>query len=316
MRKNILIILVTLAYHFLNPTIAKSQEVQSKVWLDTTHILIGDQVNLNLEIKSIPQTRIVFPELRDSIGKLEIVNVSPIDTQKLENGYLLKRRYTLTCFDSGEFIVPSLMFLYQKQNISTLSTLSTDSLYLRVSSVPVDTTKDIKDIKNIVEFPRSFWDYLPYIAGILLFLAIAYLAYYLIRRRKRSELPIELRVPPHVLALEALKQLDSEKLWQKGQIKEFHIRLSEIVRTYIERRFKIPALEMITSEIVSALKLNEITEPQLIDKMQRSFELSDLVKFAKFVPLPDEHAFCFKTALEFIERTKPEEVVGETKKED
>lgn len=316
MRKNILIILVTLGYHFLNPTIAKSQEVQSKVWLDTTHILIGDQVNLNLEIKSIPQTRIVFPELRDSIGKLEIVNVSPIDTQKLENGYLLKRRYTLTCFDSGEFIVPSLMFLYQKQNISTLSTLSTDSLYLRVSSVPVDTTKDIKDIKNIVEFPRSFWDYLPYIAGVLLFLAIAYLAYYLIRRRKRSELPIELRVPPHVLALEALKQLDSEKLWQKGQIKEFHIRLSEIVRTYIERRFKIPALEMITSEIVSALKLNEITEPQLIDKMQRSFELSDLVKFAKFVPLPDEHAFCFKTALEFIERTKPEEVVGETKKED
>lgn len=296
--------------------ITESQEVQSKVWLDTTHILIGDQVNLYLEIKSVPRTNIVFPELKDSIGKLEIVYISPIDTQKIENGYLLKRRYTLTCFDSGAFVVPSLTFLYQKQNISTLSTLATDSLLLWVSSVAVDTTKDIKDIKNIVEFPRSIWDYLPYIVGVLLFIAIVLFAYYLIRRRKHSELPIELRIPPHILALEALKQLDSEKLWQKGQIKEFHIRLSEIVRTYIERRFKIPALEMITSEIISALKLNEITESQLIEKMQKSFELSDLVKFAKFVPLPDEHTFCFKTALEFIERTKPEEVVEETKKED
>jgi hypothetical protein len=316
MQKNILIILAVLAYYLFNPMIADSQEVQGKVWLDTTHILIGDQVNLNLEIKSMPRTNIVFPELKDSIGKLEIVYVSPIDTQKIGNGYLLKRHYTLTCFDSGVFVVPSLTFLYQKQNISTLSTLATDSLFLRVSTVAVDTTKDIKDIKNIVEFPRSLWDYLPYIVAVLLLAAIVYLAYYLIRKRKRRELPIELRVPPHILALEALKQLDSEKLWQKGQIKEFHIRLSEIVRTYIERRFKIPALEMITSEIISALELNEIAESQLIEKMQKSFEISDLVKFAKFVPLPDEHAFCFKTALEFIERTKPEEIVGETKKED
>ncbi len=316
MQKNILIILLALAYYFFNPMTAESQEVQAKVWLDTTHILIGDQVNLNLEIKSIPRTNIVFPELKDSIGKLEIVYVSPIDTQKIENGYLLKRHYTLTCFDSGDFVIPPLTFLYQKQNISTLSTLATDSLFLWVSTVAVDTTKDIKDIKNIVEIPRSFWDYLPYIAGVLLFLGIAYLAYYLIRKRKRSELPVELRVPPHILALEALKQLDSEKLWQKGQIKEFHTRLSEIVRTYIERRFKIPALEMITSEIISALKLNEIAEPRLIERLKKAFELSDLVKFAKFIPLPDEHTFCFKTALEFIEETKPEEIVEETKKEE
>lgn len=315
MQKNILIVLAILVYRALNPMVVGSQEVQSKVWLDTTHILIGDQVKLNLEIKSIPRTNIVFPELKDSIGRLEIVYVSPIDTQKIANGYLLKRHYTLTCFDSGEFVVPSLTFLYQKQNISTLSPLTTDSLFLRVSTVAVDTTKDIKDIKNIVEFPRSFWDYLPYIVGVLLFIAIVFLAYYLVRKRKRGEIPIELRVPPHVLALEALKQLDSEKLWQKGQIKEFHIRLSEIVRTYIERRFKIPALEMISSEIITELKLNKVAEPQLIEKMQKSFELSDLVKFAKFVPLPDEHTFCFKIALEFVEKTKPEEVVEETKKE-
>ncbi len=316
MRKTLLIFLVFWVVFFTNSGIATTQDVQSKVWLDTTQILIGDQVDLNLEVKSIPKTNIVFPELKDSIGKLEIIAVSPIDTQRLADGFLLKRRYVLTCFDSGTFVVPSLTILYQKQNISTLSAITTDSLFLRVYSVAVDTTKDIKDIKPIVEFHRSFWEYLPYVVGILLFIALGFLAYHLIRSRRRNELPIELRVPPHILALEALKQLDSEKLWQKGQIKEFHIRLSEIIRTYIERRFKIPALEMITSEIIAELGKNGIVEARLLENMRKSFELSDLVKFAKFIPLPDEHTFCFNIAVEFVENTKPIEVVGETKKED
>ncbi|MFN3269432.1 MAG: hypothetical protein ACK42G_02480, partial [Candidatus Kapaibacteriota bacterium] len=143
-----------------------------------------------------------------------------------------------------------------------------------------------------------------------------YLVYFFLKRKKtKEEIAEELKLPPHVVALKELKELDAQKLWQRGEIKEFHIRLTEIIRKYIERRFSIPALEMISSEIIQSLHQIDTIDPNLTSKLQRSFEISDLVKFAKFVPLPDEHTFCMKVAYEFVEGTTPKEDVEQPKEE-
>ncbi len=282
-----------------------SQEVNVKVWTDTNKILIGDHLNLYVQVNSSPQTEIIFPEIKDSLGKLEIVQTYPIDTQKTANEIKLQRKIVLTAFDTGNIFIPQLNILYLKKATNQYASIFTDSIPIFVKGIEVDTTKDIKDIKGIIEVPLTFWDYFPYILIALGLLVIGYLIYFFMKRKGKEQASPEPKIPPHIEALEALKQLDKEKLWQKGSVKEFHIRLTEIVRRYIERRFEIPALEMISNEIIQTLDNKFQLDTELTSKLRRSFEISDLVKFAKYIPISDENNFCFKTALEFVEATIP-----------
>jgi hypothetical protein len=283
-----------------------AQEVKVEASIDTNRVLIGDHIRYSLKVQSKPPTEIILPDIKDTLGKFEIVDVGKIDTNLSNNQFILSRKITLTIFDSGSHTIPSLNILYLKKDTKQYATIQTDSFAVFVKGIEIDTTKDIKDIKGIVEVPYTLWDYLPYIVIALLVAISFYLIYFFLKRRKAKEFVTEeLKLPPHIVALNELKQLESEKLWQRGEIKEYHIRLTEIVRKYIERRFNIPALEMISSEIIENLEKFEDLDKSIVDRMRRSLQISDLVKFAKFVPLPDEHTFCLKVAFDFVEATTP-----------
>ncbi|MFN3305635.1 MAG: hypothetical protein ACK42Z_00425 [Candidatus Kapaibacteriota bacterium] len=304
-----IVALLFVFFSILNNFLTKSfaQEVEVKTKVDTNNILIGDQINLELFVKSKPPTEIIFPAFQDSLGKFEIVTSSAIDTQKTKDELILKKDIKLTIFDSGYYFIPSVSVLYLKTSVSQYATVQTDSIGIYVRGIEVDTTKDIKDIKGIIEVPYTIWDYIPYILGVLGIILILGLVYYFLRKRRqiKEEIAEEMKLPPHIVALRELKELDSEKLWQKGEVKRFHTRLTEIIRKYIERRFSIPALEMISSEIITELYRLDSVNRELVQKLERSFEISDLVKFAKFIPLPDENTFCLQVAFEYVEQTKP-----------
>ncbi|MCX7880354.1 MAG: hypothetical protein N2517_06810 [Ignavibacteria bacterium] len=280
-----------------------AQEIRTKVWLDTSKLEIGDQALFNLQIETNFGTRLVFPTLKDTLGKLEIISPQKIDTHKFDSGIKYTLRCRVTSFDSGLYTIPPLKILYQEQNENTWDTTFTDSLQIYFSSIEIDTTADFKDIKGIIEVPITIWDYLPYIIGFFIALGVGVIIFFVYKKIKKERLPEELKVPPHEWALSQLKKLESEKLWQRGEIKEYHSRLSEILRRYMELQFDFPALEMVSREIIEYLRANELVNSNLLNQLNRAFEVSDLVKFAKFVPLPDEHTFCMKVAIEFIENT-------------
>jgi hypothetical protein len=105
------------------------------------------------------------------------------------------------------------------------------------------------------------------------------------------------------VALQALEALRTERLWQQGKIKEYHSLLSEILRAYIDRRFGIMAMEMITPDVIASVeKLGKVETTDLY-RLKHLLELSDRVKFAKFFPLPDEHDGALQQAIQFVETT-------------
>ena len=54
---------------------------------------------------------------------------------------------------------------------------------------------------------------------------------------------------PEVIALAGACKLKGRKPWIHKQVKHYYIRLSEILRRYIEGRYQIMALEQTTDEI-------------------------------------------------------------------
>lgn len=291
-----------------------NSEIQAKARLDTNAALIGDHVGLTLEFHSPKKINVVFPVISDSIGSLEIISKSKIDTLN-NNGFTLKQKIVLSGFDSAKYTIPPIIFMYEKAGFSSLYPIQTDSLSIVFNGMAVDTSKEIKDIKAPLKEPFTFWDYFPYIIIPILIIGLVILGLFLWKKYKKKpepKLKYDPKIPAHIWALQELKKLDEQKFWQKGQIKLYHSLITDILRIYMERQYNFNAMEMITDEILSIM--NKISVPiNLIENIKKILTLADLVKFAKFEPLPDENTLSMTLAVEFIEATKPSEIVKEAK---
>jgi hypothetical protein len=106
-------------------------------------------------------------------------------------------------------------------------------------------------------------------------------------------------IPPHVVAINKLKELRDKKLWQQDEFKQYHIELSDIVREYLEKRYVIKTHEKTTDEIFDGLRRMDISDENR-NKLRRILVLADLVKFAKEKPLPAENESSLDMAIDFV----------------
>jgi hypothetical protein len=278
-----------------------------KVRLDSSKILIGNQTALTLQVKLTDGKKVRFPNLPDTLSKgLEVVNQFATDTSEVDNALLLTKRYLITSFDSGSYIVPRIPVLYF--NGARVDTLYTQPLKLRVNSVAVDSTKvPLYGIKENIKAPYTFQEIALAIFSILLLIGIAIGIYRYFRRSKDE--PIfnfkkKVVEPPHVIAFHELELLKQKKLWQNGHIKEFYSELTDILRVYINDRMEINAMEMTSFEILATLHANGYSNKAIYDRLMVMLNTSDLVKFAKYSADPIENDSAAACVFDFIDDTK------------
>lgn len=295
--------------------LANAQNVVVSSKLDTNKILIGDQIKLYLKAQANTGTKIKFPTLFDTIReKVEIVNQTKIDTSYSPDKarYELLKTITITSFDSGYYAIPPFDFYVDEDSINPIST---SAILLTVQTLNVDTTKAFRDIKGPLNAPITFDEILPYlIAAVAILFLIVGIIIYLKKRKKNIPAPIaapKVVIPPHIEALENLRKLKDEKLWQNGFEKEYHIQLSDIIRTYIEKRFGVTALEQTTDEIIRHSRTIDSIDESLRNKLKHILVLSDMVKFAKELPLPNENELSMNYAFEFVQGTLPKQKIEE-----
>jgi len=290
---------------FLN--IVKSSNGQSnvsvKAKIDAQQITVGDQARVFIEATIFNKDLVVkWAKIPDTINQLEFVEKGKIDTLKEDAHITYKQRLLVTGFDSGRFVIPAFHFVVNQPG-GIIDSLSTDSFFLDISTLAVDTTKAIKPIKSILEIKTSWLDYIGIIIGSLVVItAISALTYYIIKKCK-NKVPLLANLNPSETleekTLKELKALENEELWQKDKVKLYYSKLTEIIRVYLEERYKIATLEQTTDEILIQLKRNS-TISKHYQILRLLFEISDLAKFAKATPLPQEHIQCMEIAVEFV----------------
>ena len=272
--------------------------------IDTTNIRIGEQFQLKI---SVAETQnVIIPKIQ--LKGLEVIDSTRIDTIKNS----LIRRYILTGFDSGAFYIPQQQIFVKNQAFLT------DSLLVNVATIAIDTTKVKKfPIKTIKKEPYTFDDFKTYIYLILAILAIIgfWIYWFVIRKRKETEdAPTYRTLPPYEEAILRLTELDEKLLWQNNKVKEYYSELTEIVRGYIERELKVPALEKTTDEVLEMIKdfksADSIeTSKETIDRLKDLLREADLVKFAKSKPLALEIEDDRKDAEYIIGNLKPKPII-------
>jgi hypothetical protein len=127
--------------------------------------------------------------------------------------------------------------------------------------------------------------------------------------RKRKKKADVLKKPAHIIALEEIEKLKSEHLVEKGVVREYYFRLSDIFRHYIENRFSIPAVEQTTQELLPEIMRLAAMQTTAKSGARDFLHHSDMVKFAKYVPAEDEVTLNEQNVLKIIDETKMEEVL-------
>lgn len=323
---------VALLLFFALSTIAGAQEVKSSS-LSKDSIIIGEQVIWKTVFTAPERSKVgVAPYAAllnasvagDTTGgaapyslgeRLDILRDFTLDTLSVKEGRTeIAADIILTSYDSGSYKLPLPLVVIQnapeldsrEEVVTRMDTLRFETPVLEVRSVEVDTAGfEIRDIKGQMRYPITFGEVFPWVLlGLLLLVALYLVIRYIKYRRENKDFFGRSlhKDPPHIVALRRLEKIRGEKLWQNGKEKQFYTGVTETLRTYIEARYNVPAMEKTSSEIMEELKDKEIEE-KVYGRLQELFQLSDLVKFAKHSPTIEENEEVIPGAVTFVNST-------------
>lgn len=288
----------------------QAQTISVGVGTDTTDYLVGDFIHYKIEVVTRKNIEVLQPSLPDSIPNLELISRgTPVYTDDYKFNTTVFP-FILAGYDSVTAIIPELKVEYRSIGDTAYKSITSDSVSVNIHTVPVSTAEEIKDVKSPLLIP---YDWLMLIVWILIGLVLiggAAFIYIMYRKKKQDQETEEkiITVPPHVRAFRELENLKAEKLWQMGRIKDYHSRITEIIRTYFEGRFNLYALELTTTETMQNLK--NIDGSEIIHDITFDFlSNADLVKFAKFQPIESVNEEMMKQANEIVQKTIPFEEV-------
>jgi len=280
------------------------------VALDTTALRIGEQVTLTMSVQyrtGAGDPIISWPTIGDTLSAhVEVVADSGVDTlavRDMAGAFVQQRALHLTSFDTGYWAIPPFRFTMNG------AVMETKPMLLQVQGVTLDSTLAARDIKAIHELPFSlgYWvrEHVKWIAAGAGVLALAALILWLLLR-KRAAIPAKevpaIELPLHQRTINALHALEKQRLWQNGEHKAYHSRITDLVRGYIEERYRVPALESTTDELLQELRVSALSADQR-GQLGNMLRLADMVKFAKALPSPIENEQMMSGALRFVEET-------------
>jgi len=287
--------------------------------LSSDSLMIGDQIIYTLRVDANDQVEFTMPILRDTLGKqLELLSLPVSDTTHTEGRRTVSQSYLVTGFEAGMQVVPAQEVIFTSGNLK--DTARSMPLMIQVYEPVVDTTQAIKPIKPPLNTPLIIREILPWLAAglgglLVLILGGVLLRRYLQKKRHPEEYEARTLEPAHIIAFRELDKLKAEKIWEKGEVKQFYTSLTEITRTYIERQYGIPAMESTTEEILQAFRRSNPEDSLLDEILQELLQLADLVKFAKEDPLPVHNQTNLNNAYIFVQKTYPQFYREEVKDE-
>ena len=286
MKKYVLILMAMFA--LLGGLNAQNVEVEGKV--DNTKVQVGKPFTLDLSLK-VPYGW--FVEWNDFAidtlsEQLDIIKRGNVErTADADSNVIVKQQLTLMTFDTGQIQVPAVGLTYAKSFDDPMRMQAfTEPIDLYATTIAVDTLQPYKPIVGPIDAPIQMKEVFPWILGVLL-LALVVVGILYWRKHRKTKVDADGNIvrgpviPPYDKAVDDLKRLREEKMWQSGKVKEYFSTLTDIAREYIEGQFGVNAVEMTTDDILEEVKPLRFSS-ETYNKLKETMEVADLVKFAKY----------------------------------
>lgn len=308
---------------------SEAQLVTVENRVDTTAILIGEQVRMRAKVSCPKGAKVVFPEFREGYVTegVEMLDALKIDTVELNEGkrWELSREYVITSFDSAVYTIPRLAVQVNGKPYE-----SRDEIGFKVNTVEVDLQHpdDLKPLKAPVDgvfawSPRFLL--LGLLAWLLALVAVVCSVKYVTYKPKTKKVKITPPVPPQDVAIAAINRLrqglnegvDFTQMVQYSEVetsqKAYFMALTDVLRQYVADRYSFNAREMTTFEIIESLR--KMDDTAALEELHNILATADLVKFAKYEASMTESDRALLQAADYVRNTQQADVAEKAPKE-
>lgn len=312
-----LVAIVTVALAF-GLSVAARAEVTVESSLDRREISIGDIIAYRVSIRCPEEVRLLGDPLEADLKPFEIIDASSATDETPQGDRITTITYRISVYETGEHKIPPYVVRYSTPDGEEHEARSEEHTIIVYSVISdPETAQDIRDLKDPLVLGLPFWKQLGFWLFVILTLGVlCALVLWLRRGRRRPEAPRPVVTAPprpaHEIAYEALAALreDREGLLRRGEFEPFSVRISAILREYLQNRYGLLALDRTTEEILqelSALKLKNDTDKEF----QEFFEDCDLVKFARETLEQSDMLYLIDLAWRLVDETRAPDAGGE-----
>ncbi len=281
----------------------KSVTVNANV--DKARATIGDKISYKITVDFPKEVEVFSPEIKDKVGGLTVKDFYVSDIEKDEGRTTRELSYVLETYKASSYIIPAFDIKYKEMLKSEAEVAKTPEIFVEVVTVLDADASDVRGIKPPVSLSKSYFRLYIVIAIVFGVLAlVAVVLHYIYHRKCREIESIPEPLPSHQIAYNELESLRAMDLISKGQIKEYYYRLSNIVRHYIENRFKLMAPERTTEEFLVEMTVTGKLTGVHKELVGNFLEHCDMVKFAAYGPDSREIENSFNSAKKLVDETR------------
>lgn len=274
------------------------------VRVESREVHVGDPIRVTIAAVHAAEVAVSLPD-PVTLAPFELLDRSHAKAAQPDGQVRDEFVLTLGIYDVGDFEIPAVPLRAVGPGAERRD-VATAPIPIAVTSLIGDEA-DPKPREAADPVPRMVPDWRwAWIAGGAAVLALAALALAWAWRRARHPRAEAARPedPPDVVALRALRALADSDLLARGGAKEFHLRLSEILRTYVGRRFDVFAVDWTTAETMDWCARAQ-PEALDVDALGSILALCDLAKFARHRPAEAESREAVARAIALVEATRP-----------
>lgn len=283
--------------------ISYSQGFNASVQLDSSDFRIGDPIALTVNVDHPYGMVVDWTQNTPFQGNFEKLSESRVDSIRQKSFLTEKKVIVVTTFDTGRILTPEIEVRYHDQQ-GNAGSIITNQILIDVSLVKVDLKNSFHPIAPPLHASASHMLMYFLVAGSFLLLVL----FFIYRRRKRRMAQMAeytASIQPEETILTRLDKLEKDLSGRKVGVEQFYVKLTDLLREHIEKEFAFPAPEHTSAEIIRYMK-QQIEDPELLEKIRESFELADLVKFAKVLPSKKENQEVIKSTFDFVTKTGSE----------
>ena len=285
---------------------AQNVEVEGKV--SDTKVQVGKPFTLDLSLKVpygwfVEWNEFAIDTLSEQVDIIKRSNVER--TADADSNIIVKQQLTLMTFDTGRIQLPAVGLTYARSFDDPMRMQAfTEPVDLYVTTITVDTLQPYKPIMEPIAAPVRMKEVYPWILAVLL-LVLGAFGFWYWRKHRKTQVDADGNVihgpviPPYDKAVDDLKRLREEKIWQSGKVKEYFSALTDIAREYIEGQFGVNAVEMTTDDILEEIKPLHFSR-ETYNKLKDTMQVADLVKFAKYSASTLESDTALSNMTEFV----------------
>ncbi len=264
---------------------ASAQDSPSvKTTIDRTHILIGEQVRLGIDVSYPTGEPVLLPQ-PDTIPHFVMLGKGSVDSLVTGNSTSYHLEWKLTSFDSGVNKIPAFPIAIGNGRYHS------DSLLVDVSYGDLDSAKEYRDIKGIIDVENPA---VKYIAWVLIALTVLSIILFILSatrpfpRTGQPRAPIPVGLSPFDEAMASLESLRKLALTDAPAVKKYYSGMNDALRIYLSRTLGLATMERTNEELILQLSRLEINK-DFFSQLAGTLRMSDFVKFAKYIPGMDDN---------------------------